>query len=473
MIRRGLAILAWIVTATVAFGQPPKSITIFEINKEKAQRAVVTVGETLPEFDAGAPLMALALKGVLADLKGPRLDALRATYPLSPVVGDAGNAERLCTIHLMAKAGAKAGKRVAIYRDRNADFIAVELDSTSPERAQLKREAFAALYFEWPNYRRGFDKEELKDTVGTSVELPKPLLAGRVILDAKRVGERFLNGGESKYPIDRVLDDERFSVRLPKDYSARSPAGLLVWISPMNTGDTPRCFVPALDGMNIICVGAFESGNSRMVTNRQQLALDGVASASRLYHVDPRRVYVTGMSGGGRVSSMMLACFPDVFTGAVPIVGLSCYQAVPSGTGKFWPAGYVKPKPEMFNLFKTRRMAAMTGRKDFNEVEMQQATSILKMDGVKIKLYDDTVMGHDMPPPEHFTEAISWVDELYQTMRGKEVQAATKAMEEYAAKHGDAAPKDEAGRKMLYKVMEAGPWTDAAWKAWGLLEGKS
>ncbi len=471
MLHRGLAILLVILAATVAAAQSPKSPTIFDINKERAQRAVITVGETLPEFDAGAPSMLLALRGVLADLKGPKLDQLRATCPPSPKLGDAGNAERLCTIHLFTKPG-PPGKRVAIFRDKAADFIAVELDVTNPERAQLRREAFAALYFDWPNYRRGFDPDELKDETGKSVELPKPFVAGRVILDKKNVSERFSNGAPSIYEIDRELDNESFWTRLPKGYSPKSPAGLLVWVNANNTGKTPQAFVQALDSLNIICVGADESGNNRLVFNREQLALDGVASASRQFHIDPRRIYVTGISGGGRVSSMLLGCFPDIFTGAVPIVGLSCYEVVPSGTGKFWRAEYTKPKPEIFNLFKTRRMAPMTGRKDFNEVEMQRATEILKGDGIKIKLYDDPKMAHELPPPEHFTEAISWVDEPYQTLRGTEVQAAAKALSTYTDKFGDKPPKDEPARKLLYKVMEAGPWTDAAWKAADLLGAK-
>lgn len=471
MLHRGFVILLAILAASGALGQSPKAPTIFDVNKERAQRAVVTAGETLPEFDAGAPMMLLALRGVLADLKGPKLDQLRATYPLSPPLGDAGNAERVCTIHLFVKPGI-VGKRLAIFRDKAADFIAVELDANTPDRAQLKRDAFAALYFDWPNYRRGFTPEELKDTIGQSFDLPKPFTAGRMILDKKNVGDRFLSGGASKLETDRDLENEKFSVRLPLNYSAKSPAGLLVWINASNVGQTPPPFVAALDGLNIVCIGAAESGNTRQVTNRQQLALDGVASASKSFHIDPRRVYVTGISGGGRVSSMLQACLPDVFTGAVPIVGLSCYEAVPSGTGKFFPAAFIRPKPELFNLFKTRRIAPMTGRKDMNEIEMQQAAAILQRDGIKIKLFDDTKMGHEMPTPAQFVEALSWVDEPYQTLRGNESQAAVKALEAYTNKHGSIPPKDEASRRLLYKVMEAGPWTEAAWKAAEFLNAK-
>src|SRR5262249_155487 len=147
---------------------------------------------------------------------------------------------------------------------------------------------------------------------------------------------------------------------------------------------------------------------------------------------------------------------PDVFTGNVPIVGLSCYENVPNGTGRFFPASILKPKPEIFTILKTRRMAPMTGRKDFNEVEMQQASAILRLDGLSIKLFDDTKMGHELPVPEHFLEALSWVDEPAKTKLATERDAAAKALEAYTTKHNSDPPKDEPSRRLLYKVMEVG-----------------
>src|SRR5436190_9817436 len=143
---------------------------------------------------------------------------------------------------------------------------------------------------------------------------------------------------------ERDLEEEKFSVRLPRGYGPRQPAGLLVWVDAGPSGRPPAPFAAALDELGIACIGAGSSGNNRLVSTRYQLALDAVATAERKFHIDPRRLYVTGVSGGGRVSSMLLGCFPEVFAGAVPIVGISFYENVPIGTGKFWPAGYGKPK---------------------------------------------------------------------------------------------------------------------------------
>jgi hypothetical protein len=469
MLTRGLAALCLVLATATALAQPGKSTTIFDVNREKAQRAIVTELDTLRELEPNLPPMAVMLHGAIAELKGPKLDQLRSTVPNSPMLGDAGNAIQICTIHLFGKPNTPP-KRVAIYRDKQAEFIAVELDSDRPDRCQLKRDAFAALYFEWPNYRGSFDPTDFKDPIAQNFDYPKPYTAGRFVLDARTVGDRLLGGGISKLEMDRVLDDEKFSVRLPQGYSPKNPAGLLVWVNAMNSGAIPTAFAQALDQLNLVGIGADESGNNRQVTNRQQLAVDAVACASQRYHIDPRRIYVTGISGGGKVSSMLQMGFPDIFTGSVPIVGLACYQSVPSGTsGRMYPATMLRPKPDTFTMVKTRRIAPMTGRNDFNEVEIQQATAILRLDGLSIKLFDDAKMGHELPKPEHFLEALSWVDEPAKTKLAAEREAAAKALEAYTTKHNSDPPKDEPSRRLLYKVMEAGPWTPPAWQAAELL----
>ncbi|SDT32486.1 extracellular catalytic domain type 1 short-chain-length polyhydroxyalkanoate depolymerase [Bradyrhizobium canariense] len=47
-----------------------------------------------------------------------------------------------------------------------------------------------------------------------------------------------------------------------------------------------------------------------------------VARMVRDHKIDPRRVYVTGLSAGGAMTSVMLATYPDVFAGGAVIAGL-------------------------------------------------------------------------------------------------------------------------------------------------------
>jgi hypothetical protein len=336
---------------------------------------------------------------------------------------------------------------------------------------ELNADRFDAVSAEWSRYRGSFDAAAATEPRGEVFELAGPYSTGRFILDLTTVGERFLAGGTSELRTERDLTQEKFMVRLPAGYDPARPAGLLVWVSPVEEGTPPATFYPALDDLGIVAIGAMRSGNGRPVVDRYQLALDGVATAMRRFHIDPRRVYITGISGGGRVSSMMAACFSDIFTGSAPIVGLSCYERVPTGVGAYWPAGYRRPRGRMYSLFKEHPMAAITGDKDFNRQEITTAAELMARDGVNVRLFDYPGMAHEAPTAERFGEVMRWVDGPYQETVKGEAEAAAKAMEVYRERAGPGEELDEAGRRLLMRAIDAGPWTGPAWEAVGILGG--
>jgi len=465
---RALAAITGLVCSVAAAQQE----SILEVGRLRAERAIVTVGPDVPELAGqGGALesdMTRALKGVLADLRGKPLEDLRGCFPANPMLGDPVGGERVCVIHLSAGPNSKD---LEVVRAKDGSFVAMELGATGPHprRAELRRDRFALELASFSAYRAGFEAP-LSEPRGEVFELNKPYVPGRFTMDQKTLGDRFLRGAKTSVPgQDRVLEEEKLLCRLPRGYDPRVPAGLLVWIDPGSSGRTPAPFCAALDELNIICVGAADAGNNRLVSNREQLAFDGVETVARRYHVDPRRVYVTGVSGGGRVSSMLLACFPDVFMGAVPIVGLATYERVPNGVGQFWPAAYLRPSSDLFNRFKFHRMAPITGSRDFNQIEIQHATDIMKRDGVNIRLFDYEHMGHELPTTERFTEALKWMDEPYRELRAHEEEAARKALDAYISRFGAKAPEDEPSRRLLLRATEVGPWTPPAWTAAELL----
>jgi poly(hydroxyalkanoate) depolymerase family esterase len=50
--------------------------------------------------------------------------------------------------------------------------------------------------------------------------------------------------------------------------------------------------------------------------------------------INPARVFVTGLSGGGAMTSVMLATYPEVFAGGAIVAGL------PYGAADQCPAGF-------------------------------------------------------------------------------------------------------------------------------------
>jgi hypothetical protein len=291
-----------------------------------------------------------------------------------------------------------------------------------------------------------------------AVELPKPYVHGRFTLDARTL-ER-VQGARSMYsPAQRQLKDERFFARLPEGHEPRHRAGLIVWMDPTPGGKPPDALATAADALGAIVVGAANAGNERPVVERLQLALDASATAQRRWLIDPKRVYLVGVSGGGKMSTMLLAAFPEVFTGAVPIVGLSWYERLPTGQGnKVWPPEFIKPTGDRWTLFASRRLAAVTGANDFNYEPIRAGVDLFERDQMAAKFVDVPNLGHEMPGPGVLSDVLAWVDEPAQQARSQEREAAAGAF--------DALPAEPAARrKGLRDLIATYPWTPSAWVA--------
>ncbi|MFN7021008.1 MAG: hypothetical protein ACK4WH_06735 [Phycisphaerales bacterium] len=322
---------------------------------------------------------------------------------------------------------------------------------------------------DWPAYEGGFDAPPVSNP-GT-VDLSRPYVGASITLDKDGLSQRFLRGRAATIDgTSRLLRLERMRVRAPRGYTPRTPAGLLIWVSADDGGDPPACLHAACDAANIVIIGIDNCGNSRPIANRYQLILDAVATGRRRFHVDNRRVYISGLSGGGRVASIMTACFPEIFSGAVPIVGLSHFEKlnVP-GRGTVVPA-FAKPSERLMGLLRRRRIGAVTGARDFNQGEIQAAATAMRGDGLQVRTFEAVDLGHELPKPDLFTEALAWIDEPYQEARRGEIEQAERALKAALARLGDRVTLNDADRETLMRVTEAGPWTPAAWRAVELLD---
>jgi poly(hydroxyalkanoate) depolymerase family esterase len=118
-----------------------------------------------------------------------------------------------------------------------------------------------------------------------------------------------------------LCDRHGFALLMPEQQRSNNPNGCLNWFQPE---DTQRDRGEALS----IC---------QMV---QHMVRDG--------SVDPDRIFITGLSAGGAMTSVMLACYPDLFAAGAIIAGLpygaasnvqqafeSMYQC-PSRSARHW-----------------------------------------------------------------------------------------------------------------------------------------
>lgn len=308
---------------------------------------------------------------------------------------------------------------------------------------------------------------------GEVFELAHPLTSGWEMMTSRVLAQRMFQGMNAFIRgSERDLSRETFLCRLPKGYDPRRPAGLLVWIDPGDLGDPPVQLHAAADALNMVIVGARDASNDRVVVDRMQLVFDGIANVCDRFHIDETRIYVTGMSGGGRVSSMLWAAFPDVFAGAVPIVGLNHYREV-TIKGEKMAAGFSRPRGAQHRALQSRRLAAMTGPIDFNYEEVRVRASQMSEDGLMVRLLEYADMGHTMPTPERFYDALSWVDEPHREARDDSLARATKALEDFRLEFGDAGDLPRAGVEMLTEITRIAPWSDPAWEAAGILRERA
>ena len=231
-----------------------------------------------------------------------------------------------------------------------------------------------------------------------------------------------------------------------------------------------EALVAALDELNMVCIGSDNTGNDRDVPDKFQMIFDAVATARARYHIDGRRIYITGMSGGGKVSSILAVCFADVFSGAVPIVEFGCYSTLDDSWGQHRNPYFAKPHGRLLQLAMEHRIALMGGPPDFNYREMTERAARLHADGfTNLRFFSYPDMAHVMPTASRFADALRWIDEPRRQARVNETLRASAALRSYRDAREDPAPRTRADRDALSDVIEAGPWTDAAWTALELL----
>jgi feruloyl esterase len=92
-----------------------------------------------------------------------------------------------------------------------------------------------------------------------------------------------------------LADQHGFALLLPEQKRANNPNTCFTWFS---TADTTR-----------------ERGEAQSIRQMiERMVID--------HGIDRRRVYITGLSAGGAMTSVMLAAYPDVFAGGAIVAGL-------------------------------------------------------------------------------------------------------------------------------------------------------
>lgn len=190
------------------------------------------------------------------------------------------------------------------------------------------------------------------------------------LADLHEVASR-LGMGDRPVGQSLVPADESWHVYVPEDYDGTQPYGVLVWISPYESGELPAGWEHALKDHRLIYVAADKSGNAEDVLSRRvPLALTGLAGIQATYKVDPVRIYVGGFSGGGATASHVAAAYADLFTGGLFV----------SGGHGIGTAEMAAPAPDRLRLMRSRGRYVFTvgGEETDNQIMVTRAVDAFR-----------------------------------------------------------------------------------------------
>jgi hypothetical protein len=191
-------------------------------------------------------------------------------------------------------------------------------------------------------------------------------------------------------PVDQAV---KWRVSRPAN---SEPCGVVVFVSPTDSGEPQAGWLEVLERENLAWVAAEGFGNRELSARRVLVAIMGLALTRKLGPVDDTRIYIAGMSGGGRVASQVITEFPRLFTGALYIVGAD-----------YWK----RAAPESLEVIRQRRYVFLTGERDFNREEMLSVARRYRRAGVKgILVLDLPRYAHEYPTPERLGAAIDYLD---------------------------------------------------------------
>ncbi len=152
------------------------------------------------------------------------------------------------------------------------------------------------------------------------------------------------------------LAQEKFVIYLPAGAPPKDGYGLLVFVAPWPEATRPNFWRRPLDRHGLIFVSAANSGNEVSILDRRlPLALTAYENVRARYPLDPRRIYIGGLSGGSRAALVTALAYPDVFRGALLNAG-----SEPIGG----EAGIYLPPADLFRKFQETRLVYVTGTQD-------------------------------------------------------------------------------------------------------------
>lgn len=239
---------------------------------------------------------------------------------------------------------------------------------------------------------------------------PGDYLAGS---NAKAVYEAFGSGDfASSWSVNKkdakgefAYSDGKFTVYVPPSYDGSKPFGVYLHINAGPDAAKLKDFAPVMDKLGLIYVSPSGAGNKSPMLRRIKLAVDALATVRDGWKIDPARVCVGGISGGGHMAMLTHAMFPMYFVGSISHAAQSY---LPDGqSGGHFPG--LTARDLKSGEIKDHKWCVISGDKDSNYGEILATSELWKSQRFNYKFFDVPGMGHTNSSAEKLEEALRWV----------------------------------------------------------------
>ncbi len=190
---------------------------------------------------------------------------------------------------------------------------------------------------------------------------------------------------------------QHYELFVPEDYAPGQSYPLVLFISAGGAPAGWREWEAACRRSGVIFASPFEAGNECPMRRRARIVLDVLDDLRRAYRLDPDRVYVGGISGGGRAACSIAFALPELFGGVVPVCASGEWRE------ERWLRHRVRERLSV---------AMITGETDFNRGEVERFRGpLFTATGVRTRVWVVPGMGHAIPQGATLGEALAWLDE--------------------------------------------------------------
>ncbi|MBN1675930.1 MAG: hypothetical protein JXR37_33110 [Kiritimatiellae bacterium] len=167
------------------------------------------------------------------------------------------------------------------------------------------------------------------------------------------------------------LRSEMFFLVVPRSYDGSEPYGIVAYIDADDAGIIPAGWDRKLEARRLLFIAPQQAGDRQPAARRAGLTVTAVYKLIELLNIDRKRVYVAGLSGGGRVATMLAFRHHDVFTAAIPIGGVDYFRSVKEAgpQGQAGPGGFELGQDTQHKARERVRFVLITGSEDPGRAE--------------------------------------------------------------------------------------------------------